>query len=185
VTVIDVRAGLLSSTLRTLRNIEFFDSAKKGQLTFVVFHILGASIESLNEIKDLSGFTRDCKYFLVKNFINETSFFQWDQATHSSYFKKFADAVEITIPKLSERAYEGVELASIPFATFIANKDQNGDTASYSFVLRGYVRHWLGQVWDEYDRIKLKEIVADAGTTTSRPRVQVLKASESSRKSES
>jgi hypothetical protein len=106
VTVIDVRAGLLSSTLRTLRNIEFLDSAKKGQFTFVVFHILGSSIESLNEIKDLSGFTRDCRYFLVKNFINETSFFEWDQATHSSYFKKFADAVEITIPKLNERAYD-------------------------------------------------------------------------------
>jgi hypothetical protein len=190
VTVIDVRAGQLSSTLRTLRNIEFLDSAKKGQLTLVVLHILGSSIGSLNEIKDLSGFTRDCKYFLVKNFINEASFFEWDQPTHSSYFKKFADTVEITIPKLNERAYEGVELASVPFATFIANKDKNGDTANYSLVLRGYVRHWLSQVWEEYDRInlkeivKLKEIVADAGTTTSRSRVQVGKAPESLRSSE-
>ena len=108
VTLIDVRAGLLSSTLHTLRNIEFIDSAKKGQLTFVVFHILGSSLASLNEIADLSGFTRDCKYFPVKNFINEASFFEWHQATHSSYFKKFPDAVEITIPKLNERAYEQV-----------------------------------------------------------------------------
>lgn len=23
------------------------------------------------------------------------------------------------------------------------------------FVLHGYVRHWLGQVWDEFDRVKL------------------------------
>ena len=50
VTLIDVRAGQLSATLHTLRNIEFIDSAKKGQLTFVVFHILGSSISSLNEI---------------------------------------------------------------------------------------------------------------------------------------
>jgi hypothetical protein len=170
--------------LRTLRAIEFLDSAKKGQLTFVVFHVLGSSIESLNEIKDLSDFTTDCKYFPVKNFINETTFFEWDQVTHSSYFKKFADAVEISIPKLNERAYEEVELASVPFATFIANKKQNGDAANNSFVLRGYVRHWLGQVWDEYDRIKLKEIVADANTTTSRPRVQAVKSPESLRKSE-
>jgi hypothetical protein len=178
VTVIDVRAGLLSSTLRTLRNIEFLDSAKKGQLTFVTFHILGSSIESLNEIKDLSSFTRDCKYFLVKNFINDTSFFEWDQATHSSYFKKLNDAVEITIPKLNERAYEEVELASVPFSTFIANKDQKGDQAGYSFVLRGYVRHWLGQVWDEYDRVKLKDIVANAGAAASRPRPQVVKVAD-------
>jgi hypothetical protein len=185
VTVIDVRAGLLSSTLRTLRNIEFLDSAKKGQLTFVIFHILGSSIESLNEIKDLSSFTRDCKYFLVRNFINDTSFFEWDQATHSSYFRKLNDAVEITIPKLNERAYEEVELASVPFSTFIANKDQKGDPASYSFVLRGYVRHWLGQVWDEYDRVKLKDLVANAGAAASRPRPQVVKVADTPRKSES
>jgi hypothetical protein len=27
--------------------------------------------------------------------------------------------------------------------------------ANYSFVLRGYVNHWLRNVWAEYDRIKL------------------------------
>ena len=127
VTVIDVRAGLLSPTLRSLRDIGFLDSVKKGQLTFVVFHILGSSIASLNEIEDTSLFTADAKYFLVKNFINNTSFFEWDQATHSSYFRKFKDAIEITIPKLNEMAYEQVELASVPFLTFVANKLASGE----------------------------------------------------------
>ncbi len=56
-------------------------------------------------------------------------------------------------------ACEQVEVASVPYLTFIANKKQSGDPASYSFVLRGYVRHWLGNVWAEYDRIKLTDIV--------------------------
>jgi hypothetical protein len=55
--------------------------SKKGQLTFVIFHILGSSISSLNEIEDTAGFADDASYFLVKNFINDTSFFEWDQAT--------------------------------------------------------------------------------------------------------
>ena len=172
VTVIDVRAGLLSPTLRSLRDIGFLDAVKKGQLTFVVFHILGSSIASLNEIEETSAFTTDAKYFLVKNFINNTSFFEWDQATHASYFRKFKDAIEITIPKLNEMAYEQVELASVPFLTFVANKLPSGDAANYSFVLRGYVRHWLGNVWGEYDRIKLNEIVATAAAPAG-PRVQV------------
>ena len=167
VTVIDVRAGLLSPTLRALRDIGFLDAAKKGQLTFAVFHILGPSIASLDEIAETSGFVNDARYFLVKNFINNTSFFEWDQTTYNSYFKKFKDAVEITIPKLNEMAYEQVELASVPFLTFIANKDLKGDAASYSFVLRGYVRHWLGNVWAEYDRIKLTDIVAGEKTRGS------------------
>src|ERR1700688_4695832 len=162
VTVIDVRAGLLSPTLRSLRDIGFLDAAKKGQLTFVVFHILGSNIASLNEIEETTAFVGDASYFLVKNFINNTTFFEWDQATHASYFKKHKNAVEITIPKLNEMAYEQVELASVPFLTFVANKGAKGDAANYSFVLRGYVRHWLGNVWAEYDRIKLNDFVASA-----------------------
>ncbi len=177
VTVIDVRAGLLSPTLRSLRDIGFLDAVKKGQLTFVVFHILGSSIASLNEIEDTSPFMVDGKYFLVKNFINNTSFFEWDQATHASYFRKFKDAVEITIPKLNEMAYEQVELASVPFLTFVANKGPKQESANYSFVLRGYVRHWLGNVWAEYDRIKLNEIVSSGSAASGTPRVQVVSRS--------
>src|SRR5580692_507085 len=70
VTVIDVRAGMLSPTLRSLRDIGFLDSVKKGQITFVVLHILGSSIASLNEIEDTASFIGDANYFLVKNFIN-------------------------------------------------------------------------------------------------------------------
>jgi hypothetical protein len=162
VTVIDVRAGLLSPTLRALRDIGFLDSVKKGQITFAVFHILGSSIASLNEIEETAPFTADAKYFLVKNYVNNTNFFEWDQATHAAYFKKLKDAVEITIPKLNEMAYEQVELASVPFLTFVANKGAKGDPANYSFVLRGYVRHWLGNVWAEYDRIKLNDIIGTA-----------------------
>jgi hypothetical protein len=177
VTVLDVRAGLLSPTLRSLRDIGFLDAVKKGQLTFVVFHILGSSIASLNEIEDTSSFAVDGKYFLVKNFINNTSFFEWDQATHASYFRKFKDAVEITIPKLNEMAYEQVELASVPFLTFVANKGPKQEPANYSFVLRGYVRHWLGNVWGEYDRIKLNEIVSSGSAASGTPRVQVVSRS--------
>jgi hypothetical protein len=172
VTVIDVRAGLLSPTLRSLRDIGFLDAVKKGQITFVVFHILGSSIASLNEIEETAPFTADARYFLVKNFINNTSFFEWDQATHASYFKKLKDAVVITIPKLNEMAYEQVELASVPFLTFVANKNPKGDTANYSFVLRGYVRHWLGNVWAEYDRVKLLDTFDTGGSSVTGQRAQ-------------
>jgi hypothetical protein len=160
VTLIDVRAGLMSPTLRALRDIGFIEAAKKGQITFAVFHILGPSIASLDEITDTSAYLGDAKYFMVKNFINNTHFFEWDESTHAGYFKQIKDAVEITIPKLNEMATEQVELASVPYLSFIANKKQNGDPASYSFVLRGYVRHWLGNVWGEYDRIALTDLVA-------------------------
>jgi hypothetical protein len=134
----------------------------------VIFHILGSSIASLNEIEETAPFTADAEYFLVKNFINNTNFFEWDRATHASYFKKLKDAVVINIPKLNEMAYEQVEIASVPFLTFVSNKDTKGETANYSFVLRGYVRHWPGNVCAEYDRVKLLDLL-DAATETATP----------------
>src|SRR5467141_2076641 len=160
VTIIDVRAGLLSPTLTALRDIGFIDAAKKGQITFSVFHILGPSIASLDEIAETANFMQGAKYFLVKNFINNTSFFEWDQATYNSYFHRIKDATELTIPKLNEMAYEQVEVASVPFLKFVANKGLNDEAANYSFVLRGYVRHWLANVWSEFDRIKLTDLVS-------------------------
>jgi hypothetical protein len=172
VTLIDVRAGLMSPTLKALRDIGFIDAAKKGQITFAVFHILGPTIASLDEITETAAYLGDARYYMVKNFINNTHFFEWDEATHASYFKQIKDAVELVIPKLNEMASEQVELASVPYLTFIANKKQSGEPASYSFVLRGYVRHWLGNVWAEYDRINLTDIVVARAPTAAVAKVQ-------------
>jgi len=167
VTVLDVRAGQLSPILTSLRDIGFLDAAKAGQITFAVFHILGSSIASLEEIAETASFMAGAKYFLVKNFINDTQFFQWDQSTYNSYFHRIKDATELMIPKLNEMAYEQVEVASVPFLRFVANKGPHDETVNYSFVLRGYVRHWLANVWNEYDRIRLTEIVATMPTERS------------------
>jgi hypothetical protein len=160
VTVIDVRAGHLSSTLQALSNIGFIELGKTGQITFVAFHILGPSIASLEEIAETARFFGDANYFLVKNHINEAPFFEWDPQTYNSYFKRIKDAQEITIPKLIEMACEQVEVAGVPHASFVDNKNAEGEVANYSFVLRGYVRHWLGEVWREFDRVKLVDLVS-------------------------
>jgi hypothetical protein len=178
VSLIDMRSGLLSPTLRALHNIGFIEAAKKGEITFVVFHILGPSIASLDEIAETANSLRDAKYFMVKNFINDSHYFGWDAATHGSYFKKLPDAVMVQIPKLVEMATEQVEVASVPFASFVANKNQSGAPASYSFVLRGYVRHWLDNVWAEYERTGLLDIlgarqVPKAPTSKPRPVIKV------------
>jgi len=66
----------------------------------------------------------------------------------------------------------------VPFLTFVANKNLRGDAANYSFVLRGYVRHWLGNVWGEYDRVKLNDIIAAGNANAAGPRVQVVRSAQ-------
>ncbi len=75
---------------------------------------------------------------------------------------------ELAIPKLNEMAYEQVEVASVPFLQVRRQRKGSCDEpANYSFrAARLCVRHWLGNVWGEFDRIKLTEIVG----SKTRPR---------------
>ena len=160
VSVLDVRAGSLGPTLQALEDIGFIDAAKEGQFTFCLFHVLGPSVSSLDEISITAPYVSDAHYFLVKNHINDTTFFEWDPETYGSYFDGVATAGEISIPKLNELAYEQVELAAVPFSEFVENRGGDGKRAENSFVLRGYVRTWMRQVQQEFDRVRLMDILS-------------------------
>jgi hypothetical protein len=66
VTVVDIRAGLLSSTLQALDNIGFVEASRNGQLILGIVHILGPSIASLDEINEVAPYITDGGYFLVR-----------------------------------------------------------------------------------------------------------------------
>lgn len=163
VSIIDVRAGGLSPALRALEEIGFFDAVKAGEFRFILLHVIGPSIASLDEIAEIAPYMADSTYFMVKNHVNDTTFFEWDPQTHAKYFEDVVTTGEITIPKLDSLAYEQVELAGAPFLTFIENQSADGAPANYSFVLRGKVRSWLARVADEFDRVGLLELVNGAG----------------------
>lgn len=162
VSLIDARAGSFSTSLRALRDIGFLEAVREGQFTFILFHVLGASIASLGEIAETSPFVGDAHYFLVKNHVNDSTFFEWDPTTYASYFSKIRNAGEVTIPKLNEMAYEQVDIAGAPFSAFVASKTGDGRPADHSFVLRGYVRTWQRKVNEEFDRLELPDLISGA-----------------------
>jgi hypothetical protein len=162
VSIIDTRAGALARTLRALRDVGFFDAVREGHFTFILFHVLGPSIASLDEISETAPFVANAHYFLVKNHVNDSTFFEWDPATYQNYFSKTRGAAELTIPKLSEMAYEQVEIAGSPFSQFVANKTSDGRQAAHSFVLRGYVRTWQGKIAEEFEKIGLLDLISGA-----------------------
>ena len=133
-----------------------------------MFHILGPSIASLERNRDTASFMDDAHYILVKNFINNTTFFEWDPATYNTYFKKIKDAHEITIPKLNEMACEQVELASVPYVSFVANKTADGQARRFRSCCAAMCSHWLGNVWAEFDRVKLIEHGRDGAAAQRR-----------------
>jgi len=163
VSVIDVRAGGLSIALQALAETGFLDAVHAGEYEFMIFHVLGSSIASLDEIEEIAPYVEDAYYFLVKNHVNDTSFFEWDPVTHRRYFEKVRTAGELTIPKLNEMSYEQVEIAGTPFSSFVGDRTSDGRVANHSFVLRGYVRTWLNRIADEFDRIELLDLLKGRG----------------------
>jgi hypothetical protein len=136
ITVIDIRAGLLSPTLKLLNEIGFLDPAK---CRIVVLHVLGNSQASIGEVKSITESIASSRYVAIANHVTET---------------KFAfPAGALDIPMLNARASESVDAASMSFMSYI-----NSDGASS--VLRGYVKFWLGLVFQQFDAAKLRQEVA-------------------------
>jgi hypothetical protein len=167
VSIIDVRAGLLSRTLKDMTDVGFFDAVENGEFKFALFHVLGPSVASLSEIDEVLPYTENAEYYVVKNHINDTNFFEWDQTTYDRYFKKMRRrSHEITVPKLNEMAYEQVEVAGVPFVTFGQNKNSKNQKADYSLVLRGYVRTWEKAVHEQYDAAGLMDWATDGANAS-------------------
>ena len=141
VTVIDVRAGLLSITLKTLAEIGFLDLVKDGMIDVIVLHVLGSSLASFNEIKATQAALPGCKHFLITNHTNDAPFFEWDGDT-AKLALSVGDGV-LDIPQLNSLAVEHVETAGVSFLDYCAK-------STNSFVIKGYVRHWLGKVFEQF-----------------------------------
>src|SRR5262249_37609245 len=130
------------------------EAARDGQFGIGLFHVVGPSIASLEEIGEISRYIGGIEYIIARNFINETSFFEWDQKTHKKYFPK-GPANEMDVPRLNEMAFEQVDLAGVTFDEFIDNKGADGEPGNFSFVLRGYVRKWRNDLEKELEQLKL------------------------------
>ena len=163
VTVVDLKAGALSHALDTFDRIGVLEAARGGQFDMGLVHVVGSSIASLDEMGEVARYTKGIHYIVARNFINETNFFEWDDKTYKKYFAGLSNAREIEIPKLNEMAYEAVDLAGSTFSDFIANKTRNGEDASFSFVLRGYVRKWRTDLDAELDKLDMIKGILGGG----------------------
>ncbi len=163
VTLVDLKAGGLSYALDIFERIGVLEAARSGQFTLGLFHIIGSSIASLDEIGEIARYLTGLEYVIARNFINETNFFEWDETTTRKYFSANQKAHEIDIPKLNEMAYEQVDVAGVTFKDFIENRTSDGQAGRFSFVLRGYVRKWCSEIDVEFGRVKMIQDILSGG----------------------
>jgi hypothetical protein len=155
VTVVDIRAGLLSSTLKALLDTGLLADVKAGRVQLVVLHILGPTIASLSEVGSTATTLLDGGlHFLVKNCANDEKF-EWQPGTHDAYFIAINPTGMLEFQHLDGVAREDVENSAQTFTAFGADE-------KHSRTLRGYVRKWLGEAFNEFDRVGIGELAAAA-----------------------
>jgi hypothetical protein len=76
VTLIDIRAGLLSPSLKLLGELGFLSMSREGKLDVKVLHVIGSTVASFNEIAATAAALGDAKHYVVTNHINDASFFE-------------------------------------------------------------------------------------------------------------
>ena len=86
--------------------------------------------------------------------------FEWDPATYKSYFKQHQGRPGDHHSKAQRDGLRAGGSGRRTLCLVRTNKNAKGEVVDNSFVLRGYVRHWLGQVWGEFDRVKLLDLVS-------------------------
>lgn len=159
ITVIDIRGGAFASTLRDLKKTRLLDDVRLGRFDLAILHVIGESVASLEEIgeatKTLGG---SIKHFLVKNYINEGGFTQWNEDPRFAQLLRDAAARTINIPHLEATAASTVQKLGVSFSSYV-NDRVMPDGKPPSRMLRGYVEAWLDEVYAEYERVGLGRLI--------------------------
>lgn len=169
VTLVDFKAGNMTYSLDLFERIGVLEAARNGMFNIGLFHVIGPSIASLDEMAEIVKYMQGVQYVMSRNFINETNFFEWDQGTQRKYFSQVPKGHEINIPKLNEMAYEQVDLSGVTFKDFIDNRAADGQPGKFSFVLRGYVRKWCSEIDEEFSQVKLIQDLVSGGRPAQAP----------------
>lgn len=168
VTIVDLAAGELGYTIRALDEVRLLDDVRAGILRVALLHVLGPSISSISEIGDaVAALGTTAKHYIVKNAINETTYFEWDQDSRYAQSLRALEGVTISVPHLETTANEAVQkFAGDVEATATA---AGGKTPGLSFIqfaagdssrtLRGHVARWLDRTWSSFDRVGLGELI--------------------------
>ncbi|WP_315792208.1 MULTISPECIES: hypothetical protein [unclassified Bradyrhizobium] len=142
VTLIDIRAGLLSKTLEKLKLLGFFDGLRDGSLRISVVHVIGSNKASFDEIDVTRAAVQDAKHHVVLNHTNKSRFHGLPPTVNDP----------IVIGLLDELAASTVDGLDMGFSAYV------GDVAKQSRVLRGYVNTWEREGFKAFDAKALNAI---------------------------
>ena len=134
VTLIDIRAGLLSKTLAMLTEVGFLGGVRASRMKTSVVHVIGSNKASFDEIEATAKAVEGADHYVLLNHTNKSKFAGLPATVTSP----------IIIGQLNELAADTVDRIGVSFDAFIGDQAQ-------SPILQGYVDAWLTRARKAYD----------------------------------
>lgn len=150
-TVVDLPAGHLLTTIKTLDDARLLEDVRNGSMKMVLLHVLGPTIRSIGEIATAAAKIGNVKHLLVKNHISkDASYFDWDTSDTKEILAQMRPKM-IDLPYMSDRIRESLEKSGPDkqgesFLEFLADQKE-------SRTIKGLLKTWLETCWAEYDRV--------------------------------
>jgi len=162
VTIVDLPAGVLGMTLRACDDAMLLEDVRAGRLRLALLHVLGPSLSSLDEIADATNLLgASVSHFIVKNYINETKFFEWDHSSKYAATLRALQNITIEIPHLETTASEAIQASQGSIVDFISTAIDPVTGERRSKTLRGLTGKWLGRCSAGFDKVGLGEMIRD------------------------
>lgn len=156
VTLVDMRAGIASHVLRSVRNAGLLEDSDQGRMKITFVHVLGSSTQSMSEIVDMEVILgKNASHVLVENEANDGQFFRWSDKARAEFLANVNPAAQFQLPHLDSTVAEDVDRKGVSFTAYVDDPNrQNSDW------LKRTCRHWLRQVYAQFDVPDLARMMA-------------------------
>lgn len=144
VTLVDARAGMMTSIIKAFGKINLLEDVRNGVLRLVIFHVVGPTFASGSEFEPVAIGFAGAKVVHVRNWTKDDSRFA----------PQPPGAVLIDFPCLNEEAYLKVDSLGVGYAGFTKDPQQ-------SRTLRGYVVSWEADCFAGLDKSGLGTMLTD------------------------
>ncbi len=158
ITLVDFRAGTFLQTLATLKDIGILAQAEDGHFDILLMHLVAPTVVSLGEQLDVAEFKTSCDHFVVQAHAGKSVFFEEQKDVVRKYIGDVRPERIIKVPTINQMAMEAVDITGSHFFDFATDVDTDLKGPQKSLVLRGYVKTWLSALWDEFDRVGLRDV---------------------------
>ncbi len=152
--VLDLRAGYFFDILDKFDDLMIFREARDGAFNLMFLHVMGGSVESIEEVRAALPRFDGARHVVVRNPANGADLTQWDESDVRVTFER-QGGMELKIAPLHPLAYGAIDQASATFRDFAENRQPNGAPADFSYTLRAYTKNWLIHSMIQVDRLKI------------------------------